>query len=161
MTHVEEQLDEIVALLEKGFSVKEIMHRLGVSTSDWQEYQRTHPKFKKKMDGIKKARICQLHEIMWTLAQGYDYQDTTTVTKVNRDGNEVTTYISYKRHVPPSLDACVALLEFLENSKAFETADCLPLSSASSPKAYEPSKEPLCFSTAHTELKPGGRKGHG
>ena len=158
MNHVKEQLDEIVALLEKGYSETEIMNRLGVSTSDWQKYKRTHPEFKKKMDGIKESRACQIYEIVWSLARGYDYEDSTTVTKKDKNGIEIISHITYKRHVPPSLDACVLLLETMNKGSVFEGTLNRSLLESNLLKAYEPAKGQPGYSYTHMVHKSNSRR---
>jgi len=120
MSHVEEQLDEIAALLSKGFSETEIAHRLGVSIEDWQEYKRAHPGFKAKMSGVKEANVSRIHEIIWSLAQGYDYQDRTVIKKIDANGNETVSHITHRKHVPPNLDACLAMLKIMAESERKE-----------------------------------------
>ena len=90
-------MENIQALINRGFTDREIAMQLGVNPMTWYTWQHQHPEFSEMLKGWKTYANERVARSLYERAIGYDHHETRFFTYL---GNVISTKTVIK-HIPP------------------------------------------------------------
>lgn len=112
--------EKAIALILNGTKRTEVAKEMGMSYDTWLKYLREHPAFGDAIENALDAAIDRVEDCLLSRAQGYEYTERVTVTKVDggtkdADGRIVGGKWSKEervsvKYLPPDVGACQYML---------------------------------------------------
>ncbi len=90
-------MDKVIALVEKGFTDREIAMLFDIAPATWYSWQKEHPEFSELLQGWKKHANERVERSLYERAIGYEHHETKFFTYMG----EVISSKTVIKHIPP------------------------------------------------------------
>lgn len=109
-TDVKPYLEEIRKAVEAGATVEEIAKAFGISQSTIYKYKSTIKEFSDAFARGREKVVIDIKAALLKKALGFEFQETKTVGRKDKEGENIVLVEKYKRYSPPSETAAAMLL---------------------------------------------------
>lgn len=103
--------EAVKAAAKKGATNLDLANLLGCGLTTVKKLKRDYPAFAELVKVGREIADNLVENALFKRATGYDYEETITEVRLNKDGSGTTTYVKkVKKHVPPETAASLAWL---------------------------------------------------
>ncbi len=112
---IKEQFDDIKYLIKvEGYSEKDLIEVLGISSSTFYKYKKDYSEFSDLLKDNQSALLSRIEEGLFKRAMGYDHEETSIEIITDGDNQIINKKVKkVKKHIPPAVNAIMFALRRL------------------------------------------------
>ena len=109
--YVKGREEAVKAAAKNGATNEDLAKLLGCGLTTVKKIKKNYPEFARLVKDGKEVADNLVENALFKRATGYDYEETTTEVRLDKNGTGQTTYVrKVKKHVPPETAAALAWL---------------------------------------------------
>ena len=112
--YVEPYLEDIKKWVSAGATMEEVADALDVNARTLRDYRKRYPALDSVFTRGRVAVVCDIKAALLKKALGFNYEETRSSIKEDKDGNEKVYTEIYKRYCPPSETAAAMMLRNID-----------------------------------------------